>query len=124
MGVARRRRWTGFLREYVILLGFLSGLSMAIGFDLQASIWKGAGAALEAAFGVAGIGTLFLVLPTLLLVYSVWQAYRRGGVVGLGAVFCGFLGGLLLITSPWHAAALIGMAVVLSVVAVKKRIFL
>jgi len=32
MGVAlRRRRWAGFLREYVILLGFLSGFSMAIG---------------------------------------------------------------------------------------------
>jgi hypothetical protein len=124
MGVARRRRWAGFLREYVILLGFLSGFSMAIGFDLQESIWKGAGAALEATLGVAGIGTLFVVLPTLLLAYSVWQAYRRGGVVGLGAVSCGFLGGLLLITLPWHAAALLGMALLLSVVAVEKRIFL
>jgi len=124
MGVARRRRWAGFLREYVILLGFLSGLSMAIGFDIQESIWKGAGAALEATLGVAGIGTLFVVLPTLLLAYSVWQAYRRGGVVGLGAVMCGFLGGLLIVTLPWHAAALLGMAMLLSVVAVEKRIFL
>jgi hypothetical protein len=123
MGVARRRRWAGFLREYVILLGFLSGLSLAIGFDLQESIWKGAGEALEAALGVAGISTLFVVLPTLLLAYSVWRAYRRGGVFGLGAVFCGFLGGLLLFTLPWHAAALLGIAVLLSVVAVEKRLF-
>jgi len=122
MGVARRRRWAGFLREYVILLGFLSGLSLAIGFDLQESIWKGAGAALEAMLGVAGIGALFVVLPTLLLGYSVWRAYRRGGLSGIGAVFCGFLGGLLLFTLPWHAAASLGVSVLLSVVAVEKRL--
>ncbi|MDD1653471.1 MAG: hypothetical protein LUQ64_02880 [Methanomicrobiales archaeon] len=124
MSVARRRRWAGFLREYVILLGFVSGISMAIGFDLQGTLWKGAGAALETALGVAGISTLFIVIPTLLLAYSVWKAYRRGGLVGLGAVSCGFFGGLLLFTLPWQAAALVGMAVLLSVVAVKKRIYL
>ncbi|MDD1634202.1 MAG: hypothetical protein LUQ58_01200 [Methanomicrobiales archaeon] len=125
MGVAlRRRRWAGFLREYVILLGFLSGLSMAIGFDLQAAIWKGAGEALEAALGVAGISTLFLVLPTLLLAYSVWKAYRRGGLVGLAAVLCGFLGGLLLFTRPWEAVVFVGISVLLSIVAVEKRIYL
>jgi len=124
MGVARRRRWAGFLREFVILLGFLSGLSLAIGFDLQESIWKGAGAALEAALGVAGIGTLFVILPTLLLAYSVWKAYRRGGLVGLAAVLSGFLGGLLLFARPLEAAAFIAISILLALVAVEKRIYL
>ena len=121
---ASRRRWTGFLREYVILLGFLAGLSLSVGFDLQGSIWRGAGAALEAMLGIAGIGTLFVILPTLLLGYSVWRAYRRGGLLGLGAVLCGFLGGLLLFSLPVSAVALLAAAVLLSLAAVKKRLYL
>jgi hypothetical protein len=124
MAGARRRRWAGFLREYVILLGFLSGLSLAIGFDLQAAIWEGAGRALEAALGVAGISALFVILPTLLLAYSVWKAYRRGGLVGLGAVLCGFLGGLLLFMRPLEAVLLVAISVLLALVAVEKRIYL
>ena len=124
MAGARRRRWAGFLREYVILLGFLSGLSMAIGFDLQAALWHGAGEALEAALGVAGISTLFLIIPSLLLAYSVWKAYRRGGLMGLAAVLSGFLGGLLLFARPLEAAAFIAISILLALVAVEKRIYL
>jgi hypothetical protein len=97
---------------------------MAIGFDLQAAVWQGAGEALEAALGVAGLSAVFLLIPTLLLAYSVWKAYRRGGVVGLAAVLCGFLGGLLLFTRPWEAAAFIALSVLLALVAVEKRIYL
>ena len=97
----RRYRSRGMsLRELIIGFGFLSGIWLAVGIDPTSEIL---GAFTDILNNLEiNIGYIFLlqVLPILLFIFFMILIYRRGGKLGLVAVACAFLGGLLILTIP------------------------
>jgi hypothetical protein len=89
-----------FVNEFVVGLGFLSGLWSAVGVDPETEIFKAFSTIITALNPNSGFDILFFVLPIVILIVSILGAYSMGGRLGLVAVGCGFIGGLLILLSP------------------------
>jgi hypothetical protein len=72
-----------YIWQFVIGLGFLSGLWTAIGIDPQAVIFGVLGNLVDTVYSDPAIRSLFLILPTILLFLSILGAYTRGRFLGL-----------------------------------------
>lgn len=109
-----RRRTKLFLRESVVLFGFLSGLFLGLGVNPARSVL---GVLEEVAASLTGgngaIRLVFSLLPLAFLVFALVVIHRRAGWLGFVAVGLAFLGGLWLLPAPvWGTAALgAGLAV-------------
>jgi len=90
-----------FVNEFVIGLGFLSGLWIAAGSDPQAEIFRAFATIIKTLNPNSGFGLLFFIIPMIILICSILGAYFMGGKLGSIAVLFGFLGGLLILVSPW-----------------------
>ena len=66
-----------YIWQFVIGLGFLSGLWTAIGIDPQAVIVGILGTVVDTVYSDPAIRSLFLILPAILLIFSVYGAYTR-----------------------------------------------
>ena len=88
------------LKEIITGFGFVEGLWLAIGINPEAEVLK-AFTKILTDLGVDS-GSLFLlkILPVIFLIATVLTVYRIGGILGLVAVGCAFLGGLLILLSP------------------------
>ena len=75
-----------YIWQFVIGLGFLSGLWTAIGIDPQAVIVGILGTVVDTVYSDPAIRSLFLILPAILLIFSVYGAYTRGRLLGLISV--------------------------------------
>ncbi len=115
------RKSSLFIRQSVIGLGFLSGIFTAIGIDPQDEIIGIAGSAVTAVWPDPKVSYLFLVLPTILLLVSIYTAYRLGGIVGLVSVVVAYFSGIAVFSSPAAAALLLGIAIVLGYCATNRR---
>lgn len=107
------RRTETFLKEFVILFGFLNGVWFAVGVNPGAELLEvllGMGAGL-----VSGETLTFLAtfLPLVLLGATLYLLYRKGGWLGFLAVGCAFLAGLQVTSAPKAMALLLLAAVVL-----------
>jgi hypothetical protein len=111
-----------FIWQFVIGLGFLSGVWTAIGIDPEAAILNALGTAAGAIYPDDTLRSLFLILPTILLLCSVWQAYRNGRVPGLVAVMIAYLAGLSILVSAASAVVLLLVAVVTGWLATNRRL--
>ena len=111
-----------FIRQSVIGLGFLSGIFTAIGIDPQDALIGIAGDAVSSLYPEPGVRYLFLVIPTLLLLISIYTAYRLGGILGLVSVVIAYFSGLAVFSSITSAIILLAVAVVLAYLATNRRL--
>lgn len=111
-----------FIRQFVIGLGFLSGVFTAIGIDPQGEIIRILGKAAGSVYPDPQISSLFIILPTLLLLISVITAYLKGGLLGLVSVIVAYFSGVSIIVSFTLAALLFAIAILLGYLATNRRI--
>jgi hypothetical protein len=111
-----------YIWQFVIGLGFFSGLWTAIGIDPQAVIADVLGNAVDAVYSDPAIRSLFLVLPTILLLLSIIGAYKKGRLFGLLSVIIAYLAGLLILVSTVIALVLLGVAISIGYFAPNRRL--
>ena len=110
-----------YIWQFVIGLGFLSGLWTAIGIDPTAVIVGVLGNVVDTVFSDPAIRTLFLILPTILLFLSVWSAYKKGRIIGLISVMVAYFAGLLILVSTLTALIFLGVAIMIGFLAPVRR---
>lgn len=111
-----------YIWQFVIGLGFFSGLWTAIGIDPQAVIADVLGNAVDAVYSDPAVRSLFLLLPTLLLLLSIMGAYKKGRLFGLFSVIIAYLAGLLILVSTVIALVLLGVAIIIGYFAPNRRL--
>ena len=116
------KRTTTYLWQYVIGLGFLSGIWTAIGINPGAVILNVLGQATEAIWPDPLVQRLFLVIPVILLIISIVQAYRKGGILGLVAVIVAYVAGLSILVNLWTTILLLAAAIVTGYLATNRRL--
>ena len=116
------RRSKTYLWQVVIGFGFLSGVWTAIGIDPEEVVLNLLGTAVTAAYPDPTLRTLFIVLPTILLLWSVWQAYRKGKVFGLIAVILAYVAGLSILVSLTTTIILLVAALLVGYLATNRRL--
>ena len=111
------KRTNLFFKGSVILFGFVNGLFMALGINPSAEVF----AFLMPYVEVYGSNAVYFltVLPTILLIISLYTIYRRAKWLGFFAVFLGFIGGLSIMGSWMLALGLLVVAWIIGYVAVK-----
>lgn len=115
-----KRRTQVFLKESVILFGFLNGLFLALGVNPGAALLEVLRGVLENLIGESGwVALAFTLLPIVLLGVALYFIWKRGGWLGFVAVGCAFIAGLWLLAEPAWGAAMLAGAVVLGVVATR-----
>ena len=95
------------LRELITGFGFIEGLWLAVGINPEAEILKAfTGLLIDLK---AGAGYIFLlnILPIIAFIGTLFLIYYLGGKLGLAAVACAFLGGLLILITPILSVILI-----------------
>jgi len=116
------RRATTYIGQFVIGLGFLSGLWTAIGIDPEEVILNVLGRAVDTIYPDPNVRALFLLLPTLLLLVSIISAYTKGRVPGLVAVIVAYGAGLSVLVSVTSALLLLLLAMVIGYLATNRRL--
>jgi len=67
------------------------------------------------------LGTLFILLPAILLILSVWGAYKRGKSLGLASVLIAYVAGLSILVALWTSLVLLLAAIVTGYLATGRR---
>jgi hypothetical protein len=111
-----------YIWKFVIGLGFLSGLWTAIGIDPQAVILDLLGNAVDTMYSDPGIRSLFLLMPTILLLVSIYSAYKKGRVLGLISVIVAYLAGLSVLVSTVTALFFLTIALITGYFAPRRRL--
>ena len=115
------KKFHHFIWQFVIGLGFLSGLWTAVGIDPEGLLIAALGSAVSTISPDPALRALFLILPTLLLIGSVIGAYRKGKVPGLISVLVAYGAGLVIMSSAIIGLVLLGLAVLLAYYSTRKR---
>ncbi|HJX56908.1 MAG TPA: hypothetical protein VJ350_08765 [Methanoregula sp.] len=117
--MAKRSR--AYIWQFVIGLGFISGVWTAIGIDPEAVILNVVGDIIGTVYSDPGFRSLLIILPTVLLVISVIGAYRRGRGLGLISVIVAYISGLAILVSIMTSAILLVVAVITGYLATNRR---
>jgi len=110
-----------FVWQFVLGLGFLSGIWTAIGLDPEDVLISAAGSAVDSVFPSPLVRYLFLILPTILLAISVIGAYRKGKGLGLVSVLIAYGAGLVILASTVWGLVLLALAAAVGYCAAAKR---
>ena len=111
-----------YIWQFVIGLGFLSGVWTAIGIDPRAVILNVLGDMIGTLYSDPVVRSLFLILPTALLVVSIISAYRKGKVLGLISVIMAYCAGLVIIVSTGTSLLLLIIAIIIGYLATSRRL--
>jgi hypothetical protein len=111
-----------FIRQFVIGLGFLSGIFTTVGIDPQQVVISLVGRAVLSYYQDPEISYLFVILPTVLLFTSLAAAYLKGKVLGLVSVLVAYCAGIFVLTSTGTGLILLAAAVVLGVLATNRKL--
>ncbi|MCX6683341.1 MAG: hypothetical protein NTZ37_01230 [Methanoregula sp.] len=111
-----------YIWQFVIGLGFLSGLWTAIGIDPQETILNILGNAANSVYADPAIRFLLLLLPTILLILSIMGAYKKGKVLGLISVIVAYIAGLFILISTMTALVFLGIAIIIGYLATNRRL--
>ena len=65
---------------------------------------------------------LFVILPLLLLLISVWGAYKRGKILGLASVLMAYAAGLSILVALWTTLVLLAAAILTGYLATSRRL--
>jgi hypothetical protein len=118
--MAKRSR--AYIWQSVIGFGFLSGLWTAIGIDPEAVILNLIGTTVNAIYPDPEVRYLFIILPTILLIISVWQVWKKGRVPGLVAVILAYVAGLSILLSWTTSLVLLLAAIAIGWLAANRRL--
>jgi small-conductance mechanosensitive channel len=118
--MAKRSRT--YIWQFTIGLGFLSGLWTAIGIDPQEVVLNLLGTVTGVVFPDPTLRQLFIVLPTILLLISVWGAYKKGKTLGLASVLIAYVAGLSVLVALWTSVLLLIAAMVTGYLATGRRL--
>ncbi|MEN6443961.1 MAG: hypothetical protein WC391_08050 [Methanoregula sp.] len=118
MGKKRSRR---YIWKVVIGFGFLSGLWTAIGIDPEDILLSALENTADAVYPSPTLRYLFLLLPTLLLIVSIFSAYKEGKLLGLVSVVVAYISGLFIIARTEIAVILLCGAVLLGFLSTNPR---
>jgi hypothetical protein len=115
------KRSRTYIWQFTIGLGFLSGLWTAIGIDPQEVILNLLGTVTGEIYPDPTLRQLFILLPFILLVLSVWGAYKKGRVLGLASVLIAYVAGLSILVALWTSIVLLLGAIVTGYLATGRR---
>jgi len=116
------RRTKTYIWQFTIGLGFLSGLWTAIGIDPEEVFLNLLGTVAAEVFPDPTLRQIFIILPTLLLLISVWGAYKKGKTLGLASVLIAYVAGLSILVSLWTSMLLLAAAMVTGYLATGRRL--
>jgi len=116
------KRSKAYIWQFVLGLGFLSGFWTAIGIDPGAVILNVLGDMIGTLYSDPVVRSLFLILPTALLVVSIISAYRKGKVLGLISVIMAYSAGLFIIVSTGTSLLLLIIAIIIGYLATSRRL--
>jgi hypothetical protein len=119
--MAKRSRT--YIWQFVIGLGFLSGIWTAIGIDPEEVVLNLLGSVTGEIYPDPTLRQLFIILPTILLLLSIWRAYKKGRVLGLVSVVIAYVAGLSILVALWTSLTLLLAAVVTGYLATSRRRF-
>lgn len=111
-----------YVWQSVICFGFLSGLWTAIGIDPEQVLLTLIGQTVNSLLPDPTLRYLFIILPTILLVISVWQAWMTGRTPGLIAVIIAYVAGLSVLISWMTTLVLLAAAIVIGWLATNRRL--
>jgi hypothetical protein len=117
--MAKRSRT--YIWQFVIGLGFLSGIWTAIGIDPEEVILNLLGSVTGEIYPDPTLRHLFIILPTLLLLLSIWGAYKKGRVLGLISVVIAYMAGLSILVALWPSLVLLLAAIITGYLATGRR---
>ena len=109
-----------FIWQSVICLGFLSGIWSAIGFSPQSILIGVIAGSADSLLHDPWIRFFFILLPGILLVLSLYLAYKGGKVTGIVSVLVAYIAGLSLLEYPVISILLLAIAVLLGILATSK----
>ncbi|HUH79354.1 MAG TPA: hypothetical protein VLY83_05595 [Methanoregula sp.] len=115
------RKAKSYIWESVIGLGFLSGLWTAIGIDPEQVIINAVSGLVNTEYPDPRLRYLFIVLPAILLLVSVYGAYRNGKTLGLVSVVIAYIAGLLVLRETGPALLFLIAAVIAGWIATDRR---
>jgi len=118
--MAKRSR--SYIWQFTIGLGFLSGLWTAIGIDPEEVVLNLLGTVTSEVFPDPALRQLFIILPTLLLLISVFGAYKKGKTLGLASVLIAYVAGLSVLVALWTSVLLLVAAMVTGYLATGRRL--
>jgi hypothetical protein len=111
-----------YIWQFVIGLGFLSGLWTAIGIDPQEMVFNILGNAADSVYSDPRIRFLLLILPTILFIISIIGAYKKGKVLGLISVIVAYIAGLFILISTTTALVFLGIAIIIGYMATNRQL--
>jgi len=111
-----------YIWQFVIGLGFLSGLWTAIGINPQEIILNVLGTVTESVYSDPAIRFLFIVLPIILLILSIIGAYKKGKVLGLISVIVAYFAGLSFLISTITSAFFLCIAIIIGYLATNRKL--
>ena len=115
------RKAKAYIWQSVIGLGFLSGLWTAVGIDPQQLVLDTISGFVNAEYPDPRIRYLFVILPTILLLVSIYGAYRNGKVLGLVSVVIAYAAGMIVMKETGLAVLLLVAAVIAGWIATDRR---
>lgn len=110
-----------YIWQFTIGLGFLSGLWTAIGIDPKEVILNLLGTVTGDIYPDPILRQVIIILPTGLLLISVWGAYKGGKILGLGSVLIAYVAGLALLVTLRASLVLLLAAIVTGYLATSRR---
>jgi hypothetical protein len=111
-----------YIWQFVIGLGFLSGLWTAIGINPQEIILNILGTVTESVYSDPAIHFLFIIVPTILLIVSIVGAYKKGKVLGLISVIVAYFAGLFFLISTTTAFVFLCIAIIIGYLATNRKL--
>lgn len=110
-----------YIWQFTIGLGFLSGFWTATGIDPEEVLFNILGTATAEIFPDPILRHLFIILPTILLLFSIQGAYEKGKVPGLASVLIAYAAGISILVALWTSLALLLAAIVIGYLATSRR---
>ncbi|MCK5723467.1 MAG: hypothetical protein KAI84_13100 [Gammaproteobacteria bacterium] len=89
-----------FFKKLIVGFGFLNGIWIAIGINPEAEFFKTLKEVIDTINPENQFSILFIILPLIVLIATLILIKAIGGWLGFAAVGSGFIGGLLVLTSP------------------------
>lgn len=107
------------IKQFVIGFGFLNGLLFHIGIHPASDV---VAAILPYLANMPNeIYWLFTVLPVIIMAFTLWYVFDRGGLLGLLSVALGFFGGYLIWSSAIQAIASLFAGIILGAMSFRGR---
>jgi hypothetical protein len=111
-----------YIWQFVLGLGFLSGLWTAIEINPQEIILNILGTVTESVYSDPAIRFLFIIVPTILLIVSIVGTYKKGKVLGLISVIVAYFAGLFFIISTATSVIFLCIAIIIGYLATNRKL--